>query len=205
MKSFRLLGKVALVLVGLSAIAAAFFAEATTPAKLSREALTKLVNDGNFKDAYEGLRVLAVDPKSDPLLVGQDLNMAVSCLENLGRVDEIDELRESIIAAHPKNWRLLLAAANSYSNHQGYGSIVAGKFYRGPHRAGGKYVSSLERDRARALQLMVQAMPLVDKEPKKNEAAEFYFSLARILMANREHFEAWRLQTLTDLTTLPDY
>src|SRR5207248_5763187 len=61
------------------------------------------------------LRKLALDPNDDPMKVGSDLELAVTCLRNLGRVDEIDDFREAVIAAHAKNWRLLKAAANSYA------------------------------------------------------------------------------------------
>ena len=53
-------------------------------------------NQGNFKDAYEGFRKLALDPQNDPRLVGDDLNMAVQCLQQLNRVDEIDALLEDV-------------------------------------------------------------------------------------------------------------
>ena len=39
----------------------------------SREKLEELVRQGNYKDAYEGYRALALDPKDDPTQVGQDL------------------------------------------------------------------------------------------------------------------------------------
>ena len=69
---------------------------------------------GNYKDAYEGYRALALDPRTDPNRVGSDLQQAVTCLAQLGRVDEIDDFREAVIAVHKDNWRLLQAAAESY-------------------------------------------------------------------------------------------
>ena len=95
-----------------------------------RETLTKNHKDGNFKDAYEGLRKLALDPKDDPLKVGADLDLAIDCLIRLGRVDEIDDFREAVIKVHDKNWRLLQTAANGYvanpnrRNNLHYGYIV---------------------------------------------------------------------------------
>ena len=65
-----------------------------------RTAATKLKNDGNFKDAYDGFRKLCLDPKTEVGQVSQDLNNAVQCLYNLGRTQEFDELVESTIAAH---------------------------------------------------------------------------------------------------------
>ena len=52
---------------------------------------------------------------------------------------------------------------------------------------------------------MVMAMPLANKDPQKSEAAQFYFAFARYMLSNRGYLEAWRLEYLTDLATLPDY
>src|SRR5271155_394031 len=65
-----------------------------------RAKLMKAHQDGNFKDAYEGLRKLALDPADDPKLVGKDLTTALNCLEQLGRVSEMDAFREDVIRAH---------------------------------------------------------------------------------------------------------
>ena len=108
-------------------------------------------NAGNYKDAYEDLRKIALDPKVDPLKVSVDLTTGISCLVQLGRVDEIDEFREGVIDAHKTNWRLLDTAAATLSNpHESNGYIVAGKFYRGHKRGGtGRGVNTIERDRTR--------------------------------------------------------
>src|SRR5262245_16899717 len=55
-----------------------------------RDQLNKAYQAGNYKDAYEGLRSLALHPDCDPLKVGADLTLAIQCLQNLGRSDEID-------------------------------------------------------------------------------------------------------------------
>ena len=199
----------------LSAIAAALLivflvptakpADAPNSQETQREKLHKLASDGNYKDAYDGFRKLALDPKDDPVAVGSDLDMALQALQQLGRLDEIDELRENVAQIHAKNWRLLSAVAESYLHYDHYGFIVAGKFSRGPHRGEGDAVNSMERDRVRALQLMVQAIPLSEKESQKSEVANFWMSVSKMLMADRGYGEAWRLQYLTDLAQLPDY
>lgn len=168
-------------------------------------AAQKLYDDGNFAESYEAFRKLVLDPAVDPLRVGNDLAMAVQNLRNLGRVEEADALREEAVKLHAQNWRLLAAAADNYLQVDNYGFIVAGKFYRGDKRGGGQWVNSFERDRVRALQLYVQAMPLVAKEENKGDAADFYQRCGSAWMGNRGYSEAWRLQSLTDLTTLPDY
>ena len=55
-------------------------------------------------------------------------------------------------------------AATSAAEH--YGFIVAGKFYRGHKRGGGRYVNACQRDRVRALQLMHQA-PAARREGRR--------------------------------------
>lgn len=170
-----------------------------------RDFWTKTFQAGNFKDAYEGLRKMCLDPKNDPMQVGKDMDLAVQALQRLGRIDEADDFREEVIKVHAKNWRLLAAAADSFANKtEHHGFIVAGKFYRGNKRGGARYVSTLLRDRTRALQLMDDAQKLIQNEGDKIAASDFYLQYARLLMY-AGNWEAWRLQYLTDLSKLPDY
>ena len=184
-----------------------FVAFAAAPASTEdlRKQMQTTYQQGNYKDAYEGYRKLALDAQNDPRLVGNDLNRAVQCLQQLNRADEIDGLLEETIQVHQDNWRLLWSSAQNYMNvpHQGF--IVAGKFYRGNKRGGGKVVNATERDRVRALQLMVQAMPLALKDESHGEVGSFLQSLAEMLLNKRGYSESWRLQYLTDLKVLPDY
>ncbi len=175
------------------------------PAPPKRAELKKQFDAGNFKIAYDGYRQLCLDANDDPKLVGDDLNMAASSLQQLARTDELDDFREAVIRVHAKNWRLLSAAATNYLSYDNYGYIVAGKFYRGQNRAGGQPVNSLDRDRVRALQLLVAAMPLTTAEPVKHDVSDFYLGVAQALLTNRGYGEAWRFQSLTDLSQLPDY
>ena len=103
-----------------------------------RDRAGKAAAAGNFKNAYEDLRKLLLDAKSDPRKVGDDLHLAVQCLQRLGRANEIDDMREAAITTHAKNWRFLTEAAKSYieNSTEHYGFIVAGKFERGGHRGG---------------------------------------------------------------------
>ena len=68
---------------------------ATEPAtqKEQRSKAQQEMKDGNYKDALESFRNLALDPQTDPKLVGSDLDMAVSCYRSLNRIKEIDEFR----------------------------------------------------------------------------------------------------------------
>ncbi|MFV1966909.1 MAG: MG2 domain-containing protein, partial [Pirellulaceae bacterium] len=170
-----------------------------------RKGLEKLHREGNYQEALTGFRRRCLDPDTEPATVATDVGVAVDCLARLGRIHEVDDLLEGTVKAHPRNWRLLHAVAQQYSSlpHQGF--LIAGEFRRGGHRGGGKMVFAAERDRVRALQRMVQAMPLVRLEDRKNQVSSFYLSLARMLQQTTRGPSAWRLQSLTELDELPDY
>ncbi len=204
MRGKRKVGSLAVALTCLVGVAWLWAADRPT-LQPQRDNLTKAYHAGNYKDAYEGLRKLALDPQNDPLKVGSDLNLGISCLQQLGRVDEIDDFREAVIAVHQKNWRLLQTAALSYANTEHYGYIVAGKFYRGYKRGGGRYVNAFQRDRVRALQLMNAALPLTKPETDKTALADYHLNFANLLLNGAGWHESWRLQYLTDLGQLPDY
>ena len=203
----RLLGVAVIVLAGALPWVLGQDTRPTTraAAPANAEKAQRDMKNGNYKDAYEAFSQLCLEPSTDAKKVGGFLAQAVQCLHNLNRTDEIDAFREKVIALHAGNWRLLFAAAQSYNQDQHNGYIVAGKYYRGYHRGGGKWVSSYERDRVRALQLMEQASAKTAGEEAKAEVGRFYFEFAAMLLGNRGYNEAWRLQYLTDLATLPDY
>jgi uncharacterized protein YfaS (alpha-2-macroglobulin family) len=195
-------GAVAVLALGVACWAAAVDA----PVSQRRDAARKASNAGNYNDAYKTLAPLVTGDVDDPHETPQDFELAVQCLQRLARSDEIDEFREKAITAHPKNWRLLHAAAQSLHNGETYGFVVAGKFYRGGRRGNdGRQVSALQRDRVRALQLMLQAEPMATADPSRSEAGAFLISFADMVLDSRQGNHAWRLQYLTDLSTLPDY
>jgi uncharacterized protein YfaS (alpha-2-macroglobulin family) len=204
LRKWRLRALSSALLLGAAAVWL-FAADGASGRKERREAALKAQQQGNWKDAYEALRKLALDPADDPPEVGDDLTHAITCLQQLGRDDEIDDFREGVITAHKDNWRLLDRAARTYQDGQHQGYIVAGKFSRGWRRAGGRYVTAFHRDRVRALQLMQQALPLVKDEKDRSAVASYHFHFADALLNGAGYFEPWRLQSLTDLTQLPDY
>ena len=181
-----------------------------------REKAHKDFKSGNFRDAYDALRGLLLDKTVVP--AGDDLNEAVALLERLNRANEIDELLESAVKTHegdPTRWWFLWDVANQYrvgsQPNQFHrippqGFIVAGKFFRGPHRGGGRPVTALDRDRVRALQLMVQALPNALKDNDHAKVAGYLQAMAGMWMTGRlGQAESWRLQAKTDLAVLPDY
>ena len=89
MKMITLAISAAVVSLGLLVWAGVGAFEAQPPG--SRERFAQWLGMGNYKDAYEGYRALALDPRTDPNRVGSDLQQAVTCLVKLGRVDEIDD------------------------------------------------------------------------------------------------------------------
>lgn len=183
------------------------FAAEQPVAQAQRDDFQKALTAGNYKVAYEGFRKLALDPKDDPARVAGDLKAAIQCLQQLGRVPEIDDFREAVIDAHKQNWRLLDAAAESYDTVDHHGFIIAGKFERGGHRGGGRFVNAAQRDRVRSLQLMqaARALAMQDKDKDRSEVGWFHLRFAGHFLAGAGGQFAWRLQVLTDLATLPDY
>ncbi|MEE4265902.1 MAG: MG2 domain-containing protein [Desulfobacteraceae bacterium] len=165
----------------------------------------KAYQDGNWNDAYELFRQLSLGAVNDPKMVGGDFGQAWQCLRNLNRINELDQFREEVIEKHIDNWRLLQAAAGSYSQNNHWGYLVAGEFQRGSHRGGGKYANAVQRDRVRALQLMNRALTLTADDPAPSEVANFYLEFARIILQYSGQNQSWRLQYLTDLAVLPDY
>ncbi|MFO0958462.1 MAG: MG2 domain-containing protein [Isosphaeraceae bacterium] len=171
-----------------------------------RDAVDKAYQAGNFKDAYEGYRKLVLDPKTEPRLAARDFRLAFTCLQRLGRVLEYDEFSEAAIKAHPRAWRVLFEAARTDAEVEHSGFLIGGKFERGPHRGGGMYADATDHDRARALQRLDAALPLLAASPEARgaEAGQFYLFLASALRGENLGYEAWRLQEKTDLRQLPE-
>ncbi len=172
---------------------------------------TQDMQKGNYKEALERFQSLALDPGEAAGRVQADLESAVACLRQLNRVKEADAFLEQVVKVHAANWRALSGVAKSIFDGEHGGTIVAGVFERGHHRGQGRYVNSEERDRIRALQLMNKAVGLLEQEAKKAPSGlgwigcDFYELYARMLLGFRQYNEAWRLQVLSDLVTLPDY
>ncbi len=169
-----------------------------------RQAVRGREFQGCVRSGY--LRSLTLNPKTAPDRVGADLKEAIDCLVRLQRIDEVDEFREAVVVVHAGNWRLLQAAAESYLDdaHHG-GCIVAGKFERGHDRIGARYVLASQRDRSRALQLLVQGLDRARSDPDCAAAGLYLMTLARALMDGQDTDRSWRLQNLTPLDILADY
>ncbi len=170
----------------------------------SMERLMQMHKDGNYKEAYEGLRRFMLSEDADSNELPPALDTAINCLQQLNRADEIDAFREQAVAEHPDDWRLLAAVAQSYLEVEHFGYLIAGEFRRGQHRGGGKVVNAADRDRVRAMQLYHRAMKAAESADDKQEPAAMLREFAQAIRFG-DPSQAWRLQSLTDLETLPDY
>ncbi len=193
----------------LTLIALVTFSAWGQDAEPTRERAALLVKNGNYKEALAIYRKLCLDPKTEPEKVGNDLNKAAYCISRLGRLSELDGLREETIRIHADNWRLLFAAAKNYNRYSHHGFRVAGEFHRGQKRSGGERINAWERDRVRALQLMRRAEKLARSTPGstdfvRSELGTFYLSFSQMLISHRGQQQSWKLTGLTDLSKLPD-
>ena len=165
----------------------------------------ELMKQGNWRDAFDLLAKIVVDPNDDPKQAGNDLKNALTCLQRLGREPETDDLFEKAVSVHAVNWRLQHEAAQALNQVQHAGFVISGKFSRGNNRGGGQYVNSTLRDRVRSLQLMTKAAELSKDETDKNELSQFYLEFANFWQSGNGYYQSWRMQDLTDLTQLPDF
>ena len=158
-----------------------------------------MLEDGNYREAYDIYKRLVVDPQHGGKDCADDLRAASVCIGRLGRYDEIDALLEQVVEAHPEDWRVLAEVAQRFYQTPSGGVIIDNQFVRGG--GGGKPVDVNERDRVRALQLQVKAMGLIGDDEEDAEAvAIFYQSMAHKVQGSRQ---LWDLQTLTDIQKMP--
>ncbi|MFU8892233.1 MAG: alpha-2-macroglobulin family protein [Luteolibacter sp.] len=180
------------------------------PASLRKER-DNLVERGLWKEALDHYREKLL-PISD-IGSGLDLQRAVQAIRQLNEWKEFDPLVEQAIALHPENHRILVAAAQSYHTVPHSGRLIAGEFERNPGiwwggrrggpdvgegAAAGAQVATHYRDRTRAIQLILQAIAATTDDTEKADA---WSNAAPILHTH----EAWKLQTLTPLDTLPEW
>ena len=171
-------------------------------------AADKLFNDGNFREALTAYRQLLKNQEARAPELISNFQRVAQCFQRLNLEDELDEFRESVVNLHGNNWQVLAAVAHSYLHMAHYGYKTAGQFQRGRHRGGGEVMNARARDRARALQLHLRAFELVKAQSSKPAAQEARWltdQFAHALMHSNSYHESWRLQVLSDLSSLPDY
>ncbi len=176
-----------------------------------REERDKLNERGLWRDAVNFYEE-KLSPISDEGS-GSDLARATEALGHLNAWKEFDGLVERAIAAHPGNASLLTSAAEVYRRAPHSGRIIADEFERdGGGRYGrgrgmvdddstasaGQSVVTEYRDQVRSLQLLRAA---VTKQAFAAEGILAWREMAAVFMQN----EAWKLQTLTPLESLPEW
>ncbi|MFN0129257.1 MAG: alpha-2-macroglobulin family protein [Verrucomicrobiales bacterium] len=166
-----------------------------------RASADKAMKDGNWNDSLKIWREILVLPEHTGQPLAEDLGKAVQCVQQLNQWELWDAVVEETVKAHEKDWRLLQAAAVHFQTTQSWGTLISGEFQRGQH-AGGKPVSSEDRDRVRSLQLLEQALNSVETADEKPEIKAAFYAASIQSIASRA---GWELQALTDLTKLPDY
>jgi alpha-2-macroglobulin len=162
-------------------------------------------DQGDFRDALEIYRKLVLDESNSGAPLGEDLGMAVQCLNRLQRQEEIDALLQEAIDAHPEDWYVYWKSAELVIAAPSRGWLIAGEFHRGTRRGGGEFIDVTERDRAQAVIWMNEARALRPEQIDEAIKADFFKSFADVLLFARHRQQSWQLQTLTDLETLPDY
>ena len=170
--------------------------------KETRTKAAKLQKDGNYKEALALYRELLTETDDDKS--SSDLEDAINCLAKLNLISKADSLLEKQITRHSTNPSFLITAGKIHTSvlpHHGH--IIAGEFKRGNNRGGGQYANASQRDRIRSLQLHTQALRLQSATQENIVLA--YHGLNQALRMNRQGNRAWKLQTLTDISTLPDY
>jgi hypothetical protein len=176
-----------------------------------RKERDKLIQRGMWRDAlsfYEGKLMPVSDAES-----GGDLARAVEALGRLNAWSEFDELVERAVSTHPENAMLLFRAANDYRNAPHSGRLIAGDFKRDnqgryygrsagpdadPEASAGASVDTSYRDHIRSLQLFRQAIAHARDDSERADIWELLASFFR-------QEEAWKLQTLTPIDTLPEW
>ncbi|MDR0390969.1 MAG: hypothetical protein LBH59_03605, partial [Planctomycetaceae bacterium] len=176
----------------------------------SNESIDKLMETGKYKDVYDILKKLILQPQ-DPqnrkyieqhnINIAHNINNAVNSLQALNRVSEVDEFLEQALLIHKNDWRVLAQIAVAYNNGiRHFGNIIDNKFVRG-RVPRGQSVNTLKRDYTQAMMIFKQAIPLALQDKNKNDVAQFFITIANTI----DRYSQSNPQMLVDISQLPDY
>ena len=194
----------ALSLTGLSVAVAAGFGPTAAPPPEPDVSADALLRRGDFADALEQYRKGLGDGSVSGAAAADALRGALDAVGRLGTPEERDGLIDAAVAAHPSSPRVRSAAATGLLDGPHWGTAVGGEFTRGQRRDRVRRIDVTEWDRTRALQLLAGGLGHLDELGDGDGRADYFFLLDRALDLGRGGNHAWRLQRLTDLSTLPD-
>ncbi|MDR2344630.1 MAG: alpha-2-macroglobulin [Planctomycetaceae bacterium] len=174
------------------------------------EAVNKLIETGKFKDAYDIVKKLILNPQEPEnqkylaqhkIKIADLFAYAALSLQQLNRISEIDELLEQASTIYKNDWRILTQIALTYQTINHYGTIIDNKFIRGFSKGGRHYKSIHHRDLVQSLMILMQARHLAIKDNNKEDLAQFFFNLSDVIYSNVYRSPL----SLTDISKLPDY
>ncbi|MDD5729396.1 MAG: hypothetical protein PHV59_12615, partial [Victivallales bacterium] len=166
--------------------------------KALEDRAAKLLKENNCKEAFYLYRKTLLEYNVSPFT----FSCALASMKKARLEREYDDLFKALAARYAGDPEMLTELAGSVMAVDSYGYIVAGEFVRGDYRGGGDRVCVLERDRVKALRLMLGIMPQITKS---KFTSSYYKVLKKLLLWGRNGQNAWKLQYLTDVNKLPDY
>ena len=177
------------------------------PIARPRTTALQAFRDGNFKDAYDGLRrLLTVAGRQHRRRSTRISPPRSNALQQLNRVDEIDALLEQTVAAHAKSWQVARRRRQPVQLDR---ALRLHDRRRVPPRSASRRRSRRPRHRPRPRPRTAALSPrrrarrrLARTKPTPRRVLR---GLAQTLAYNGDTSQYWRLQSLTDLATLPDY
>jgi len=170
----------------------------------NRLKLRQLSDEGNWKDALD-LAQQNLSTVSDDYS-DTELELAVRCMRKLQQYDSFEKILGIVQKSHANNPQTLLQAAKELSSIPNHGAWIDNEFVRAANpynrrNSRGEYAYSRKRDRVRALQLLEKAYTLTeDVNIKVNILRQWASTIQR----SRAYNNSWKLQSLTDTTTLPE-
>ncbi len=171
----------------------------------------QLMKDRNYAEASEKFRGVIGEKEATAFQAVNALNALRQCQQALGLFSHLDADLALAIQAHPEKYQVLDVAATQILQAQHWGTVADQKFSRGFDRGiarNGAQVNVAEQDRLQAIQWRVRALELAQQSDEAVDPAaiaRMHFEQAQAILQSRDHTQAWRLQTLTDLTKAIDY
>ena len=155
-----------------------YLAGAETPIADRRTKAEKLYADGNYKEAFDVLNSLVLDPAHAAKQLADDFNRAVQCLRQLQRQHEIDAFREAPSPRMPTTGGCWHGRPNRC-----WAATTTGLWWRANSRAASSAAadsSSTPRSATESARCNCSARPVRWRTRTRTRAAvaQFYYQLA---------------------------